>query len=90
MQRDNRTVDFCLAKSLVVAEWPWTPLRAQMVYISDLLFFDVWLLTFSSLLCFSDFAIKMCPLDMNTECLAKSEVFWGVTFPITLYLRHFA
>jgi hypothetical protein len=38
---------------------------------------------FSSLLVLDDSAIKMCSLDMNTECLAKSGVFgvWPLPWP---------
>lgn len=70
-------IEFCITTILVIAEWPWTPSRAQFVCISDLLVFDGWLLTFFSLACLDDFVIKMRSLDMNTECLAKSEVFRG-------------
>ena len=41
-------------------------------------FFFWWLASDSFFLAYlDDFAIKMCSPDVNAECLAQSEVFWG-------------
>lgn len=78
-------IEFCITVILVIAEWPWMPSHTQFVCLSDPLFFDSWLLTSFSSLVLDAFAIKMCSLDMNTECLTKPKVFgvWPLLWPST-------
>ena len=72
----RRNIECCIAPILVIARWPRTPSRASVcVYLRSLVFLMVGFWLF--LACLDDFAIKMCSLDMNAECLAKSEVFGG-------------